>query len=420
MAIRWIARTVAGIVPCRATTNRKSNELNNSMYGLTSLIAPLALNDFVDHHHGRRAVLVEGQPGKFEDLCGWSDITHLLNHGGLHYPDAKFVLNKEPLAPDALQRADYWLRQGATLIINSIQMLDPVIAHLGEALGRDMNTHINTNCYVSWPSKQGFDKHFDRHDVFILHLEGEKKWKVFEPTIVFPLEVDKRPKGEPPEQEPYLECTMTPGDVMYIPRGHWHYAVAETPSIHLTVGPSSRSGIDFLAWLTTELMDRDEFLRRDFPVVDAALLGGGRDDAALLDHLRRFRESLNQALDEDLLIGSFIKYSMTTNPIRRFCPLPGYVTLADDWDRGTRFSMNPTQKALLRYDGEKKQATVLVRGHVLNVEEVPEALLTHLFSANGPVSGSDLLEVCPDLKWKKLRKFLLQLFEIGVIVQTDE
>ncbi len=390
------------------------------MFGLKSLISPIAPDEFVREHHGRRAVLVEGESGKFEDLCGWSDISHLLNHGGLHFPDAKFVLNKEPLGPDTLQHADHWLKQGATLIINSIQKLDPVIGQLGEALGRDMNTRINTNCYVSWPSKQGFDKHFDRHDVFILHLEGTKTWKVFEPTEMVPLEMDKRPKGEPPEQEPYLECTMTPGDVMYIPRGHWHYAIADTPSIHLTVGPTSRSGIDFLGWLTSELLDRDEFLRRDFPVVDSELLGGGLDDAALFEHMRRFRESVHAALEDDVLTASFIKYCMTTNPIRRFCPLPDYVTLADDWDRDTRFVVNPSQKALLRYDDERKQATILVRGHVLNVEEVPEKLVGRLFDASGPTSGRELLEASPELKWKKLRKFLLQLFEIGVIIQTDE
>jgi hypothetical protein len=111
---------------------------------------------------------------------------------------------------------------------------------------------------------------------------------------------------------------------------------------------------------------------------------------------------------------------MTTNPIRRFCPLPDYVTLADDWDRDTRFVVNPSQKALLRYDDERKQATILVRGHVLNVEEVPEKLVGRLFDASGPTSGRELLEASPELKWKKLRNFLLQLFEIGVIIQTDE
>lgn len=390
------------------------------MFGLQPLIAPMSVDEFVHDYRGKRAFLVEGERGRFGDLCGWSDISHLLNHGGLRFPDAKFVLDKQPLGPETLQHADHWLKQGATLIVNSIQKLDPVIGHFGESLGRDMNAPININCYVSWPSKQGFDKHYDRHDVFILHLEGTKTWKVFEPTRPFPLDLDQRPKEEPPEQEPYLEGTLRPGDLMYIPRGHWHYAVADSPSIHLTVGQSSRSGIDFLNWLTSRLMDQNEFLRQDFPVVESALLGGGVDDALLFDHMRRFREEILDALDEDELTSHFIRYCMTTNPVRRFCPLPGYVTLAEDWDRDTRFNVNPSQKALLTHDDAQKQATVLVRGHILNLEEVPERLLERLFEAAGPMTGRELLEDYQELKWKKLRKFLLQLFEIGVIVQTDE
>lgn len=390
------------------------------MFGLKSLIAPVSVNEFVRDYHGRRALLVPGETGKFADLCGWSDVSHLLNYGALHYPDAKFVLNKEPLAAEALQHADHWLKQGATLIVNSMQRLDPVIEHFANALGRDMNTQVNINCYTSWPAKQGFDQHFDRHDVFVLQLEGTKTWRVFEPTRPFPLELTKTARGEPPETQPYLECRMTAGDVIYIPRGHWHYAIADSPSIHLTVGPVSRSGIDFLGWLVTQVLEGEEFLRRDFPVVDSALLGGDRDDEPLFEHMRRFREDIQDALDEDKLTGHFIRYCMTTNPVRRFCPLPDYVSLAEDWERDTPFSVNPNQKALLRYDDERRQATVLVRGHILNLEAVPDRLIERLFAAAGPVTGGELLEEWPDLRWKKLRKFLVQLFEIGVIVQADE
>lgn len=390
------------------------------MYGLQPLLEPLSREEFVRECHGQRARLIEGEPGKFGELCGWSDITHLLNHGGLQFPTAKFVLNKEPLGAESLQQADYWLRQGATLIINSMQRLDPVVEHFADALGRDMNTRININAYTSWPSKQGFDCHFDRHDVFIVQLEGSKTWKVFEPTQPFPLELNKGSVESPPDSDPYLACRMTPGDVMYIPRGHWHYAVAESPSVHLTVGPSSRSGIDFLNWLTYQLLERNQFLRRDFPVVDSKLLGGSLDDTALFEHIRLFREVLQDALDEETLTNDFIQFCMTTNPAQRFCPLPDYVTLLEDWDPDTRFMVNPAQKALLRYDADGSHATVVVRGHILNLEEVPEALIERLFGDVPVLTGRDLLEVAPDLKWKKLRPFLLRLFEIGVIMQADD
>lgn len=389
------------------------------MFGLEPLISPVALHDFVHDHHGKQALVIEGSADKFAELCGWSDISHLLNHGALQYPNAKFVLNKEALGPETLQQADHWLRQGATLIINSIQRLDPVIEHFAEALGRDMNAPVNINCYTSWPTKQGFDNHFDRHDVFILQLEGSKTWRVFEPTRPFPLELSKQDKGPPPDGEPYLDRVMTPGDVMYIPRGHWHYAVADSPSVHLTVGPASRSGIDFLSWLVHQLMEKEEFLRRDFPVVDSELFGGSLDQDALVAHMHRFQTTLQDSLDDDALMGLFIQYCMTTNPVRRYCPLPEYVTMSEDWDRDTRFRVNPNQKALLRHDLDDRHAVVLMRGRVLNLEDVPETLVQRLFNSEGTLSGRELKEACPELKWNRLRGFLLRLFEAGVIIQTD-
>lgn len=391
------------------------------MFGLQALVSPVPVADFVRSYHGTQALMIDGATDKFAELCSWSDISHLLNHGALQYPNAKFVLDKEALGPEALQHADHWLRQGATLIINSIQRLDPVIEHFAAALSRDMNTSVNINCYTSWPSKQGFDIHFDRHDVFVLQVEGTKTWRVFQPTRTFPLELNKQQgKGDPPDGEPYLDRIMAPGDVMYIPRGHWHYAIADSPSVHLTVGPASRSGIDFLHWFVNQLMEKEAFLRRDFPIVDSALLGGSLDDAPFHDHVRRFREILHDTLDDDALVAHFVQYCMTTNPVRRYCPLPDYVTVVAEWDRDTRFRVNPNQKALLRHDPVQKHAVVLLRGHILNLEEVPDSLVRYLLDSEGSLSGRELKEACPELSWSKLRGFLLRLFEVGVIVQTEE
>lgn len=47
---------------------------------------------------------------------------------------------------------------------------------------------------------------------------------------------------------------------------------------------------------------------------------------------------------------------MTTNPVRRGCPLPDYATAAKDRERDPRFRVNPNQEALLRHDLDENRA----------------------------------------------------------------
>lgn len=385
------------------------------MLGIQHLIDPLDLDTFLTEYNGRKAVLIPGAADKFPGFFGWEDITHVLNYSGVGYPTVKFVNNRQGLPAEALQRADHWLKQGATLVISHVQNFDPVVERFCSALGRDMNTRINVNSYTSWPANQGFDTHYDRHDVFIVHLAGDKEWAVFEPTIKHPLERETGPQGKPPEDaEPYLECTLTPGDVLYIPRGHWHYAISKTPCIHFTVGPVSRSGIDFLAWLVDQLYS-DEFLRRDFPVVDAAEFGGGRNGNALQDHLAAFKKKLTEALEDEALMGRFIQYCMITNPIDRRFQLPQYVALEEQIDRETPFVPHPDQKVLFRYDDSAHKGVALVRGHVLNLQDVPETFVDYVFRHEGPVTGHELLRAFPELRWKQVKGFLLAMYNHGVL-----
>jgi mannose-6-phosphate isomerase-like protein (cupin superfamily) len=298
-------------------------------------------------------------------------------------------------------------------------MLDPLLDRFASALARDMNTTVNINCYASWPAKQGFDTHYDRHDVFVVQVAGRKVWKVFEPTRRWPLESERGPTSTPEGLTPSLECTLTPGDVLYVPRGHWHYALAETPSIHLTVGPTARTGIDFLAWLAERLTSTDELFRKDVPLPGARALGGSRPETELLAHWRELRDRLVEILADDATLGGFLQFCMTRNPTRRAYQLPHLVLLEDEITLETRFVLAPDQKALVRYDPESRSATVTIRGHVLNFAHVPLRLLEVFFGMTGEIRGADLVSAAPELKPEEIRRFLLQMFQQGIL-RLDE
>lgn len=390
------------------------------MLGLASLIAPLTVEEFLGNFWGRRAVYIPGTDGKFSGLFGWDDVNAYLNNARENQPGFRLVHEKSPLPPQALDKLDEWLGKGATLAINSVNQIDEVMKRFNYALGADLNTVINTNCYISCPAKQGFDNHFDEHDVFVVQTEGRKAWKVFQPTHTYPLHAQQlASKGAPPDVDPYIECVLSPGDVLFIPRGHWHYAIAETPSVHLTIGPASRAGVEFLVWLCRQLMSQ-EFFRKDFPVAGAAAFGGPMPADTLDAHLADFRKHVIDLMQSDTLSEALVSWVMESNPAKRTRQLP------QAWLFGTRLSEDTVleipavQKTVVRYDVDTGSAAIHVRGQLLQLAGMPEALMDPLFGRTGvPFTGRTLLEACPDFSWEQLRELLLQLYANGIIELSE-
>jgi len=390
------------------------------MFGLPALIAPMTVDEFVRDYRGRRAVYIPGDSDKFEELYNWDDINHYLNHGRPSLEGLRLVYEKKGLPSTELANIADWLTRGATLAINSVDQIDPIVAHLAAELGRDLNRHVNVNCYASCPAKQGFDNHYDRHDVFIAATAGRKAWKVFEATCRYPMERQTFAKGDPPDVEPYIDCEMSPGDMLYIPRGHWHYAVAVTPSVHLTIGPYSCSGIDFFDWLTDELMEREEFLRQDFPVVHIQSFGGERSDDEFDAHLDEFARRVGGFLQEkEQLKELFVRYCLTTMKPRRSFRLPDMALLRERLAPGTEFEMTPQQKAVVRYDPDTRKATIMIKGHVLELKNISAGVIESLLDGNGPISGERLMAADPKLEWGEVSQFLSLLFDRGVITLPE-
>ena len=387
------------------------------MFGLRHILSPITENEFLSDYLGQKAIHIKGSPGKFPDLFDWEQINDQINFSRPSRESIRLIFEKQPLEHRELAKLADWMVKGATLVINSVQQIDPLVSKFASSLGKEMNASINVNCYASYPSKQGFDNHYDGHDVFIIQTSGTKHWKVFEPTRKFPLDSDSLPKGDPPDSDPYLECDMAVGDVLYIPRGHWHYALASEPSVHLTVSNAQRSGIDFLVWLTEQLRNNDEFLREDFPVTQIDLLGGDKPSEDFYRHVDRFRSHLKGILDDDSLVESFIHFCMMKNPVPRNYQLPELSLLKDSIEPDTAFTMSDDQKILVRYSEADDGGQLIIRGHVLSLKKVGKPVLELMANCdqNTVIRGRDLLEVNSRASWEDVRAMLVALFENGIL-----
>jgi hypothetical protein len=177
--------------------------------------------------------------------------------------------------------------QGKTVILMTMQHRWLPIARLCRNLESFFHCPVHANMYLSPSGAQGFDAHFDPHEVFVLQLEGYKHWRVYGPGRNYPL-IDERFNLPKDQLGPPRELRLEAGDLLYIPRGHVHEAfTSDCPSLHLTVGINVYRWADLLHEALAGLARTDERLRASVP---AGLLGGQDLPPAVKE---RFRELLD-------------------------------------------------------------------------------------------------------------------------------
>ncbi|MFZ3560819.1 JmjC domain-containing protein [Streptomyces sp. BH055] len=144
------------------------------------------------------------------------------------------------------------LRDGATLILDQANVFDPTMEVICRALQWWAHERVQVNAYLTTNDAAGFPLHWDDHDVLIVQLAGEKDWEVRGTSRTAPMYRDADPNTTPSE-DILWSGTMTAGDVMHIPRGHWHQATrtgsGTGKSLHVTFGITKRTGASWFAWL---------------------------------------------------------------------------------------------------------------------------------------------------------------------------
>ncbi len=194
----------------------------------------------------------------FSELLDADAIDELVSTRGLRTPFLRVAKNGTTLADKAFtapggvgagiadQVSDDKLvrlfADGSTLVLQGLHRIWPPILEFCQRLAAELSHPVQANAYVTPPQNQGFSAHYDVHDVFVLQIEGEKRWRISRPVLESPLRdqpwSDRQAQVEEAAQEPpLLEASLRPGDCLYLPRGYLHAATAlGGVSIHLTLG----------------------------------------------------------------------------------------------------------------------------------------------------------------------------------------
>ena len=161
-------------------------------------------------------------------------------------------------------RVNALFREGAPLVLEAMHLRFPELARFCERLGADLGHVVGVNGYYTPPKAQGFSRHHDSHDVFILQVAGSKRWSLYRPQIELPVSGQRYDQNqEGAGGEPASEVLLEAGDVLYLPRGWVHEAhTIDEVSLHLTFGVQIYTWLDDLIKLVRSLAF-DELLLRE-------------------------------------------------------------------------------------------------------------------------------------------------------------
>ncbi|WP_460446173.1 cupin domain-containing protein, partial [Angustibacter aerolatus] len=192
------------------------------------------------------------------------------------------------------------LASGSTLVLQALHRTWPPIVRFAQQLAADLGHPVQANAYVTPPQNRGFDDHYDVHDVFVLQVEGEKRWRIHAPVLDAPLRdqpwTDRRAAvAAAAAEEPLLDVVLRPGDCLYLPRGTLHAATAlGGVSAHVTLGVHVWTRHALAEQLVRAALHD---LTADVDVRGSLRLGVAVDDAAdTADDLAAVRDALLDAV----------------------------------------------------------------------------------------------------------------------------
>ncbi|MER8083632.1 cupin domain-containing protein [Streptomyces sp. NPDC094048] len=249
--------------------------------------------------HWRRAPAVLRPDDPPVDLLDTAELDGLLEAGLLrvpyiglvhedrHVPVERFCTPRVVLGEIVDDYADAELVrhlvdvERATVLLRYVDQWHQGVRALTTGLAEQLGRQVEAFCFRTPAGTRGRPLHRDDADVLAIQISGEKRWRVhggpadgnWEPA---------REDGDPGEL--LLETVLTPGEVLYVPRGFAHHAdaVGDAPSVHLSLTVREAGTANLYALLRAFLAEGAAVPGR--PLEDAALTDAAE---SLIGHTRR-------------------------------------------------------------------------------------------------------------------------------------
>lgn len=232
---------------------------------LDYLLHPVSVETFVSDYADRRALLIEGAGEKFAalgfDREAFFRAAERFDAGAQRLkaalPPTPGVEDEQYIPALPLQLRALF-ESGLTVCAAGISDNHRRLAAFAEGVRYALSVaDLRFNSYLS-PDGSGFNLHYDVKPIFLIQVEGRKRWWYgAEPIEPRPAVYSSSWDDKPPLAE-LEQTTLEPGDVLYLPAFTWHRARAEGYSLGITLGTKGvanlpvrralESGRFFAAW----------------------------------------------------------------------------------------------------------------------------------------------------------------------------
>lgn len=322
-----------------ATLFEEVQETSSNDFDIDSLLQPMEPVTFFSEYWEQRPLILERrEPDYYFSLFSIQDADsviyftkpsdtniRLFNNGQLHPQD--YVNRNGSLNINRVYNA---YRQGNTIILEGLHERWKSISIFSRYLESFLNHPVNVNMYLTPKDSQGFSPHFDTHDVFILQIEGAKRWRIYDSFLCLPLPMMDESQQFIPKDKlcaPLYEVVLNAGDLLYIPRGYVHEALtSECSSLHLTVGIATFRWTDLISNALRLVAEQNVSLRKSLPV-------GFLNHSEMIASIRQQFEELLEVVSNSAKVEDAVE-RLAEQFFRQMPALPdGHFTQIDDISR---------------------------------------------------------------------------------------
>ncbi|XP_041807825.1 ribosomal oxygenase 2 isoform X2 [Chelmon rostratus] len=218
-----------------------------------SLIQPMETEQFFREYWEKKPLHLQRSDSStaayYQSLFQLSDLHSLCSQGLEYYRDInvvrcingkKKVLNKVGQVKNSVLNKNL-VQDKATIQFHQPQRFKNELWRIQEKLECFFGALVGSNVYITPQESQGLPAHYDDVEVFILQLEGQKRWLLYTPTV--PLATEYSVESDERIGSPTHDIVLEAGDLLYFPRGTIHQASTPTGvdhSTHLTLSTYQR------------------------------------------------------------------------------------------------------------------------------------------------------------------------------------
>lgn len=279
---------------------------------LSSILDPMATDRFFAEYYGQNVLHVSGYPGRFASLLPWSALNEILRTDDLRYPRMRLLQDNKPAeqrtylnevpgetSPLTLSVAklNRQLREGATLVINAIDLLYEPIALLANELSSTFKARVAANLYAGWRTSSASGIHGDDHNIIVVQIAGKKHWRVYRKTTSFAVDPSDATRAN---ESPVWDRILNDGDILHVPKDWPHVAVpCDEPTLHLTLSVFEYNALNLLNWLVAARLSNDKSMHLAIP--------SHTDADHQCNYLSGIRAKLHEAFSEPDLVDGFFR-----------------------------------------------------------------------------------------------------------------